>query len=118
MEPRPFRHGNVNSRVSGTTPHRRFNGATSLRTWKRYMVERVRLFCYDASNLNIRLPLCPVLSSVFSSSKQLQCRVKAEWHSVRLQQPAVSTGYVTHDVKFRRTQYLHYKTSTFQKNLI
>jgi len=22
----------------------------------------VRLFCYDASNLNIRLPLCPVLS--------------------------------------------------------
>ena len=35
--------------------------------------ERVRLFCYDASNLNIRLPLCPVLSLVFSSSNQLQC---------------------------------------------
>src|SRR5712691_4330328 len=34
---------------------------------------RVRLFCYDASNLNICLPLCPVLSSVFSSSNQLQC---------------------------------------------
>ena len=33
----------------------------------------VRLFCYDASNLNICLPLCPVLSSVFSSSNQLQC---------------------------------------------
>ena len=33
----------------------------------------VRLFCYDALNLNIRLPLCPGLSSVFSSSNQLQC---------------------------------------------
>src|SRR6266446_1778593 len=30
------------------------------------IMERVRLFCYDASNLNIRLPLCPVLSCVFS----------------------------------------------------
>src|SRR2546422_10366138 len=27
---------------------------------------RVRLFCYDASNLHIRLPLCPVLALVFS----------------------------------------------------
>lgn len=33
---------------------------------------RVRLFCYDASNLSTRLPLCPLLSSVFASSNQVQ----------------------------------------------
>ena len=49
------------------------NGTTGTSRFGSWEGGGVRLFCYDASNLNIRLPLCPVLSLVFSSSNQLQC---------------------------------------------